>query len=158
MRRHTCAACPECVCGKSSHQPPVGLLHPLSVPQCPWSHIAVDFVTGLPGGHTEILTIVDHFSKATHFVPLSKLPTVAETRELLVKHSQRHCVQLNTVHLPGVAVLLRAFRRICEPLFWAPPPIPRNALIRVWRTCSGVSGREGYFPSIQADLCCCRNV
>lgn len=81
-------ACPVCACGKSSHQPPAGLLHPLPVPRRPWSHITVNFVTGLPtsDGQRVILTIDDRFSKAAHFVPLSKIPTAAETRGLVVKH------------------------------------------------------------------------
>lgn len=81
------APCLMCARGKSSHQPPAGLLYPLLIPQRPWSHIAVDFITGLPpsDGHTVILTIVDHFSKAAHFVPLPKLLSAAET-SLLVQH------------------------------------------------------------------------
>ena len=59
---------------------------PLHVPHRPWSHIAVDFVTGPPpsDGNTVVLTIVDRFSKAVHFVPLSKLPSALETANLLV--------------------------------------------------------------------------
>lgn len=58
------------------HQPPAGLLNPLVVPCCPWSHITVDFVTGFPplDGNTAILTVVDHFSKAFHFIPLTNAP------------------------------------------------------------------------------------
>ncbi|KAK7883236.1 hypothetical protein WMY93_029410 [Mugilogobius chulae] len=41
-------ACHVCARGKSSHSPPSGLLQPLPVPSRPWSHIALDFVTGLP--------------------------------------------------------------------------------------------------------------
>lgn len=49
----------------------------LPTPRRPWSHIAVDFVTGLPpsAGHTTILTLADHYSKAVHFILLSKLPS-----------------------------------------------------------------------------------
>ncbi len=48
------SACPVCAAGKASNRPPAGLLQPLSVPSRPWSHIAMDFVTGLPpsGGMT----------------------------------------------------------------------------------------------------------
>lgn len=69
------SACPVCTQGKSSLQPPAGLLNPLPTPRRPWSHIAVDFVTALPtsDGNTTLLTVVDHFSKAVHFVPLSKV-------------------------------------------------------------------------------------
>ena len=48
----------------------------------------MDFVTGLPPseGNDTILTIVDRFSKAVHFVPLPKLPTALETANLLILH------------------------------------------------------------------------
>lgn len=52
----------HCVCvqEKSTHQPPVGLLHPLSILRRPWSYIAMDFITGFPpsGGNSTILTSV----------------------------------------------------------------------------------------------------
>ncbi|KAI3360355.1 hypothetical protein L3Q82_014659, partial [Scortum barcoo] len=41
-------ACTICAWGKSSHKPQAGLLQPLPVPGRPCSHIALDFVTGLP--------------------------------------------------------------------------------------------------------------
>lgn len=80
------SSCAVCARSKSSHQAPAGLLCPLPVPSCPWSHIAVDFVTGLPPseGNTTILTIIDRFSKAVHFVPLPKLPSATETADLLM--------------------------------------------------------------------------
>lgn len=82
------AACPVCACRKSSQRPPAGILCLLPVPWRPWSHIAVDFVTSLPpsNGYTVILTIVNLFSKAAHFIPLPKLPSAAETGDLLVRH------------------------------------------------------------------------
>ncbi len=46
--RRFVSACPICAAGKGSNQPPAGLLQLLSVPSRPWSHIAMDFVTGLP--------------------------------------------------------------------------------------------------------------
>lgn len=74
--------------GKSSHQSPAGLLNPLGdISRCPWSHIAVDFVTGLSplDGNNTIFTVVDHFSKAAHFIPLTRLPSAAEIVDLLVQ-------------------------------------------------------------------------
>lgn len=52
------------------------LLQPLPVAGRPWSHISMDFITGLPcsGGNSVILTIVDRFSKMAHFIPLLMLP------------------------------------------------------------------------------------
>ncbi|TWW59252.1 Retrovirus-related Pol polyprotein from transposon opus [Takifugu flavidus] len=60
----------------------------LSVPDRPWSHISLGFVTGLPlsGGFTTILTVVDRFSKMAHFVRLPKLPSAKETAEQLLQH------------------------------------------------------------------------
>ncbi len=80
--------CPTCNIAKPSHQLPAGLLQPLPIPQRPWSHIAIDFITDLPlsGGHTTILTVIDRFSKACRFIPLPKLPTALETAENLCNY------------------------------------------------------------------------
>uniref|UniRef100_A0A8C6MBY8 Gypsy retrotransposon integrase-like protein 1 n=1 Tax=Nothobranchius furzeri TaxID=105023 RepID=A0A8C6MBY8_NOTFU len=82
------AACQVCARFKASNQPPQGLLQPLPIPHRPWSHIVLDFVTGLPmsKGFSVILTIVDRFSKACHLVPLKSLPSSTETANLLIKH------------------------------------------------------------------------
>ena len=82
------AACQVCSQNKNTHQAPSGLLHPLPVPHRPWSHIALDFVTGLPpsDGNTVILTVIDRFSKAAQLIPLPKLPTAKETAEVLLHH------------------------------------------------------------------------
>lgn len=61
-------------------------LNPLKSPRCPWSHVAVDFGTGLPDAKIPILTVVDHFSKAMHYIPLLKLSSATETGDLLVRH------------------------------------------------------------------------
>ncbi|KAJ0001800.1 hypothetical protein NQD34_001597 [Periophthalmus magnuspinnatus] len=42
------SACQICARGKAFHSLPSGLLQPLPIPKRPWSHIAIDFVTGLP--------------------------------------------------------------------------------------------------------------
>lgn len=82
------AACSICARGKATHQSPSELLQPLPVPSHPWSHVALDFVTGLPmcEGNDTILTIVDRFSKSVHYIALSKLPMASETADLLVQH------------------------------------------------------------------------
>lgn len=77
--------CHTCNMNKPSNQLPAGLLQPLPIPQRPWSHIAIDFVTDLPAssGFTTILTVIDHFSKACRLIPLPKLPTTMQTAEHL---------------------------------------------------------------------------
>ena len=82
------AACSVCAQTKVPHQLPQGLLQPLPIPHRAWSHIALDFVTGLPPSnrHNTILTVVDRVSKAVHFIPLTKLPSALETAQLLITH------------------------------------------------------------------------
>lgn len=82
------SACSTCSQRKVSHRLPQGLLHTLSIPRRPWSHLSMDFITGLPPsqGNTTIMVIVDRFSKAGRFIPLPKLPTAKETAELGINH------------------------------------------------------------------------
>ena len=121
------AACSVCARNKTSHQSPAGLLCPLPVPSRPWSHIAVDFVMGLPSseGNDTILTIVDRFSKAVHFVPLPKLPTALEMANLLVVHVFRlHGIPLNIMSdrgpqfAPCLASFLPGFGRLGQSILW----------------------------------------
>uniref|UniRef100_A0A8K9UZ16 Gypsy retrotransposon integrase-like protein 1 n=1 Tax=Oncorhynchus mykiss TaxID=8022 RepID=A0A8K9UZ16_ONCMY len=86
--RRFVAACSVCAQTKSGNSPPAGRLRPLPIPSRPWSHIALDFVTGLPSsaGKTVILTVVDRFSKAAHFIPLAKLPSAKETAQIIIEN------------------------------------------------------------------------
>lgn len=81
-------ACSMCTQNKTSNVHPVGLLHPLPIPSHPWSHLAIDFVTGLPESkdNSVILTAVDRFSKEAHFISLPKLPPIKETAQVVVDH------------------------------------------------------------------------
>ncbi len=64
------------------------LLQLLSVSSKPWSHISLDFVLGLPPsqGNTVVLTVVDRFLKATHFISLPKLLSARETAVAVIDH------------------------------------------------------------------------
>jgi hypothetical protein len=66
-------ACSTCQHNKSEHLLPVGLLLHLPVPADVWSDIDLDFIEALPHVRDKsvILTMVDHFSKYTHFIPLA---------------------------------------------------------------------------------------
>ncbi len=63
--------CQQCAISKVPCHLPPGKLLPLPVPQCPWSHLGMDF-TDLPAsdGYTWILVNVDRFSKACKLIPL----------------------------------------------------------------------------------------
>ena len=109
-------ACPVCSQHKPSHQAPAGLLQPLPVPHRPWSHISLDFVTGLPPsqGHTTILTVVDRFSKMAHFIPLPKLPSAKETAELILQHVFRlHGLPVDVVSDRGPQFSSVFWREFC---------------------------------------------
>lgn len=84
--REYIVACTTCAHSKTSNSPPAGYLLPLPTPSHPSSHIAVDFVTGLPPsqGNTVIFTIIDPFYKAARFIPLAQLPTATETANILI--------------------------------------------------------------------------
>ncbi len=86
--RRMVAACSTCAWNKEPRDLPQGKLHPLPIPRQPWSHISMDFVSGLPNsqGNTVILVVVDRFSKACHLIPASKIPTAGQTTELLMQH------------------------------------------------------------------------
>ncbi|KAK3569939.1 hypothetical protein QTP86_007474 [Hemibagrus guttatus] len=85
-------ACPTCAQARTSRQLPEGLLEPLPIPRCPWSHLSVDFLTDLPdsGGHTAVLVVVYHFSKGCKLIPLKGLPSAMQTAEALFLHVFRN--------------------------------------------------------------------
>ncbi|KAK3550863.1 hypothetical protein QTP70_006409 [Hemibagrus guttatus] len=85
-------ACPSCTQARTSHQLPEGLLEPLPIPQRPWSHLSVDFLTDLPvsGGYTAVLVVVDRFSKGCKLIPLKGLPSAMQTAEALFVHVFRN--------------------------------------------------------------------
>ncbi|CAM4463975.1 unnamed protein product [Leuciscus chuanchicus] len=115
--RRFVASCPVCAQTKSSNTPPAGLLRPLPIPSRPWSHIALDFVTGLPlsAGNTVILTVVDRFSKAAHFIPLPKLPSARETAQIMVDHVFRiHGLPSDIVSDRGPQFASQFWREFCR--------------------------------------------
>ncbi|KAK3526444.1 hypothetical protein QTP70_025477 [Hemibagrus guttatus] len=85
-------ACSTCAQTRTSRQLPEGLLEPLPIPQRPWSHLSVDFLTDLPdsGGHTAVLVVVDRFSKGCKLIPLKGLPSAMQTAEALFLHVFRN--------------------------------------------------------------------
>ena len=65
--------CLICQRVKAEHKKPPGLLMPLQIPEWKWSHITMDFVTGLPKspqGYDAIWVIVDRLTKSAHFLPI----------------------------------------------------------------------------------------
>lgn len=101
-------ACEVCARSKSRHQAPSGLLHPLPVPSHPLPRSS---------GHSVVLTIVDRFSKAAHFVPLPKLPSALETAHLLGVHVFRlHGIPQDIVSDRGPQFVSRVWKGFCAAL------------------------------------------
>ena len=95
-------------------------VQPLPVPLWPWSHVSLDFVW-LPfsGGFSTILTVVDWFSKVTHFVPLPKLLSDKETAELVLQNVFRlHGLPSNVVSDQGPQFTSVFWQEFCC-LIWA---------------------------------------
>jgi len=63
---------------KNRAEMPVGKLRPNEVPERPWQHISVDFITKLPmsKGHDSILVVCNRFLKMSHFVVTTEKTTV----------------------------------------------------------------------------------
>ncbi len=109
-------SCSVCAVSKTSIRPSAGLLQPLSVPSRPWSHISLDFVTGLPpsSGNTVVLTVVDRFSKAAHFIPLPKLPSARETAVAVIDHILRiHGLPTDVVSDRGPQFVSKFWSEFC---------------------------------------------
>ena len=60
----------QCQRMKNRAEIPAGKLRPNQIPERPWQHISVDFITKLPMSkdHGSILVVCDRFSKMSHFV------------------------------------------------------------------------------------------
>ena len=87
--REFVAACDVCSRSKASHRPPAGLLRPLP------------------------------FSKMVHFAALPKLPSAAETADLLVSHMVRlHGIPLDIVSDRGPQFTSRVWQAFCRGI-WA---------------------------------------
>ena len=64
--------CDSCQRNKFQRIAPPGKLHPLQIPQKPWTSISMDWITCLPrtsSGYDAILVVVDRLSKLTHIEP-----------------------------------------------------------------------------------------
>ena len=70
--------CDQCQRMKNRAEMLAGKLRPNQIPERPWQHISVDFITKLPvsKGHDSILVVCDRFSKRSHFVATTEKTTV----------------------------------------------------------------------------------
>jgi Integrase zinc binding domain len=104
------STCNMCLHTKAFHQPPVGELYPLSVPDAPWDVVSVDFIFELPeaNGKDCIMVVVDSVTECSHFVDtVTTIPSIGFAR-LYVKHIWKH-------HgLPGKMLLDQGLQFVAE--------------------------------------------
>ena len=86
------STCDMCLCTKASHQPPVGELNPLPIPNVPWDTISVDFIVKLPEseGKDTVMVVVDSITKHSHFVDMVTTLSATGTARLYVQHIWKH--------------------------------------------------------------------
>ena len=80
-------SCDQCQRNKSLRHTKYGLLQPLEVPYAPWTSISVDFITQLPEsqGKTQIMVVVNRFTKMAHFIGLKTNATVRDVADTFLK-------------------------------------------------------------------------
>jgi len=73
----------ECQHSKSPRHAKSGLLQPLEVPYAAWSSISTNFITQLPEwqGKTQIMVVVDRFTKRAHFIGLHDNATAKDVAD-----------------------------------------------------------------------------
>jgi hypothetical protein len=77
----TCLVCQQ---DKVKQHQPSGLLEPLPIPEKPWESVSMDFITCLPksDGCTNIMVVVDCFSKYEVFIPVPSKFTAEDVARL----------------------------------------------------------------------------
>ncbi len=75
----TCPMCQKCKAGNAK---PIGLLHPLPIPEKPWDEVSMDLIVQLPtckeSGYDAVVTFVDRLTKMVHLVPTTVKITAEE--------------------------------------------------------------------------------
>ncbi|KAI2653690.1 Transposon Ty3-G Gag-Pol polyprotein [Labeo rohita] len=84
--------CLVCFTSLTSRNLPAGKLVPLPIPQRPWSHIGIDFLSDLPrsNSNTCVLLVVVDFRRPVSYYLSRGLPTALETAKHLFQHVFRH--------------------------------------------------------------------
>ncbi len=148
--------CPDCAISKSSRHLPAGKILPLPIPNHPWSHLGVDFITDLPvsdGNTCRVILVTTHLSHHWPFLQVlsphtSRRPshghadswTPVQPSYALLWHPRRHRIgQRSTIHLPSLKRLLLTPRCDREPLLWVPSAVE-------WADQAQDPGRRSHLP------------
>ena len=85
--------CDLCLWTKVQHQPPIGELALLPIPEFHWDTISVDFIIKLleSHGYNVVMNIVDSMRKMSHFIPTHT--TITAVRATLMTKPQSEISQ-----------------------------------------------------------------
>jgi len=80
-------SCDECQHSKSPRHAKYGLLQPVELPYAAWSSISTDFINQLPEsqGKTQIMVVVDQFTKMAHFIGLHENATAKDVADIFLR-------------------------------------------------------------------------
>ena len=86
-----CDSCGICQANETSTQRPVGLLHPLPIPNRPWGSIGMDFMGPFPEseGYDYLWVVICRLTSQVHLVPVKTTIKASELALLYVKEVVR---------------------------------------------------------------------
>jgi Integrase zinc binding domain len=82
-----CSTCSICQANKSDTQRPVGLLHPLMIPNQLWGSIGMDFICPFPKlqGYDYLWVVICRLTSMVHLIPVKTTIRASELTSLYVK-------------------------------------------------------------------------
>ena len=82
-----CESCKACVRSKGEYCSPLGKLHSLPIPLCPWESISMDFIGPFPEseGFDYLWVVICHLSSMVHLVPVNTTTTATKLLSLFIK-------------------------------------------------------------------------
>jgi len=91
----------NCQRSRTSCHAPFGILHPLPIPNASWSHLSMDFITGLPwtNGFNAILVVVCRHTKMSHLIRCRDTCTAEQLADLFARKQSRAPAQARTAVL-----------------------------------------------------------
>lgn len=98
---------------------PQGSLVPLPVPSRPWSTVGVDFIVKLPlsNDFDSIMVVVDHFSKASHFIRAKETWSTMQMADAFVDNIFRlHGLPDKIVSDRGTVFVSNFWKAVCSRL------------------------------------------
>jgi len=111
--------CHTCRRTKATRHAPYGVLKPLPVPEKPWQHLSVDFVTGLPisKGFDAICVFVDRLTKQRHLLPCHTTISAEGLADLFCDRIFRyHGLPESIVSDRGPQFASRFWKHLCQCL------------------------------------------